>query len=308
LEDEVLTSGSGGLSGPLVMVAAMLIGCGVRGERAPALAPSGDEFPGMDAIVSRFVVPGLDEGFVPQGLCLAGDSVVLAGYQSDNPLVSIGPCRLYVLAPVTGEVVRRVALPASCIHAGGLAYDGERFLYVSDTRHVFVVDLPRTLESPAAAVVAEVPLTDGVRGSFVALHDDALLVGRYAGRDSERPLYVFSAAAVRGMHGRSLRPADASRSLIVPPHTQGATFAADGSLWLSRGNLKYGRLSRIDPQSGALLAEYHLPAGLEGIAVTAHGGLWAVSELGARRFRGTARPFPFVFLVDLGRLIGPVPL
>ncbi|HOY67812.1 MAG TPA: hypothetical protein PLP29_13075 [Candidatus Ozemobacteraceae bacterium] len=135
-----------------------------------------------DAVVTRIWAPGLDDKFVPQGLTWASPYVLVGGYiwdgTADDKAVE---CRVYRIDPATGETrgmftLGPIAKGALCKHAGGLAYAGRGILFVSDTHHVFKIDLEKAFELGSAfdneALLARVELggsgDDEVVGSFAA--------------------------------------------------------------------------------------------------------------------------------------------
>jgi hypothetical protein len=89
--------------------------------------------PNNQAIGTRIWVPGLDEGFVPQGLTFAEGQILVGVYQSKDPAVPKGPCKVYRVDPQTGNVIGQFDLPKEFGHADGLAYAGSNVLYASDT-------------------------------------------------------------------------------------------------------------------------------------------------------------------------------
>ena len=70
------------------------------------------------AITKMIWAPGIDDGYVPQGLTVAEGSVLLSGYKSTDPKVARGPCRVFKLThkrantPVTSICRRIVDMPA----------------------------------------------------------------------------------------------------------------------------------------------------------------------------------------------------
>jgi hypothetical protein len=79
------------------------------------------DVPNAAAMTARLWVPGLDEGYVPQGLTSIGADLFVTSYRSVDPKQGRGPCRLYRIDPTSGTVRGQLDLPASCGHAGGLA-------------------------------------------------------------------------------------------------------------------------------------------------------------------------------------------
>lgn len=167
------------------------------------------------ALVTRIWVPGLDEKFVPQGLTWSSPYVLVAGYiwdgrKDDGEAVE---CRVYRIDPTTGEsrgwfTMGPIGQGALCRHAGGLACDGQGILYVSDTRHVFKIDIEKAFTLGSAfnneALLARVAL--GGTG-------DAAIVGSFAAWKKKASTLEQAAMLLksRGAAGVSAAPAPNAR-------------------------------------------------------------------------------------------------
>ena len=101
--------------------------------------------PNQQAIPKKIWAPGLDDGFVPQGLTTAPGLVLIAGYKSTDPKVGSGPCRVFSVSTVDGRLTGYFDLPDDCGHAGGLAVLGDGTIVVSDTRTLYKIESPRNL-------------------------------------------------------------------------------------------------------------------------------------------------------------------
>jgi hypothetical protein len=124
----------------------------------------------------EFRIPGLSEGFTPQGLTQTEDGVFLAcGYLKDG-----GPSRVYVI----GDKARYIQLvkangAADENHAGGLAAYGN-WLYLTNEDSLAVYALDAVLTAPsgdALKPVYEFPV--GLHASFVYVEGDKLYVGEF---------------------------------------------------------------------------------------------------------------------------------
>lgn len=211
------------------------------------------------AIITRIWAPGLDEKFVPQGLTWSSPYVLVAGYiwdgrKGDSEAVE---CRVYRIDPATGEsqgwfTLGPIEQGAMCRHAGGLACDGQGILYVSDTRHVFKIDIEKAFKLGSAfnneALLARVALggtgDDGIVGSFAAWKKAAMLPNPRAVADASATHVSVPSARKEGGNpfgGRQInvtangdeatdRPATvavgAGIGVKAPP--------ASGKLWLGR--------------------------------------------------------------------------
>jgi hypothetical protein len=141
--------------------------------------------------------------------------------------------------------------------------------------------------------------------SFLTFHDGALWFGRFARAADRAPrLYRVPADKVFGTDSASsLQPHAATHSLPIPLLVQGVVFDAQDRLWLSASGQKEGWLHRVAVDDGRVLASHRMPAGIEGLAVTAAGEMWAVSECGSRRWLGSATFYPLLFEIDPVRLV-----
>jgi sugar lactone lactonase YvrE len=266
--------------------------------RAPAYAQRAlSDVPNAAAITGRIWVPGLDDGYVPQGLAVIGNDIFISSYQSTDPKQGRGPCRLYRVRPETGAITGQLDLPSSCGHAGGLARGPAGRVFVADTREVFEVALRPNSDPSLGEVVRSIKLTGAVRGSFAASMNDALWLGTYSKEPGAR-LYRFSFSALKDQVG----DADASASLPLPSEAQGATFDDNGRLWVSRSGSKFGELMQLDVNSGEIQARYAMPAGIEDLGFDGTGQIWAVSEAGSRRWLAWDTFYPVIFRLDLSRV------
>lgn len=198
---------------------------------------------------AAFAIPGLGEGFVPQGLEYhwEDDLMFFTGYMKDH---SASP--VYVTDAETGAVKARVELVLSddtlCTsHNGGLAeYNGR--LYVCGepaVLHVFSVQDVLAVEGRGQVYeIATVPLTaadDALSPAFVTALPEGLFVGEfYIEKDYETPLehrigqsnslavllpYDDSQAGVSSVP---------SRAYSLPDRSQGACEDEDGLLYVSQ--------------------------------------------------------------------------
>lgn len=250
--------------------------------------------PNAAAMTARLWVPGLDDGYVPQGLTVIGADLFVSSYRSIDPKQGRGPCRLYRMDPASGAVRGQLDLPAACGHAGGLARGPAGRLFVADTREVFEVALG---EGGLGEVVRSLKLMGSVRGSFAAGTGDALWLGTYA-KDGDPRLYKFPFAGLKDV----LAEADAAEVLPLPKEAQGGAFDAAGRLWITRSGSKFGELRQLDRTTGAVIARYAMPAGIEDVSFDTAGQMWSLSEAGSRRWLGWETFFPVIFRIDPKRL------
>jgi sugar lactone lactonase YvrE len=247
------------------------------------------DVPNAAAIGTRIWAPDLDEGFVPQGLAYVGGQLALSAYRSTDRKQGRGPCRLFFMSPVTGAVARRLDLPETCGHAGGVAALADGRVVVADTHSLYVVSGGR--------VTATVALKGQLRGSFADSDGHALWIGSY-----DRSGGTLWRIPPEALARTEIDESAATKTLPIPPRVQGLAFDRKGGAWLTVSGSRDGALLRIDPDDGRVLATYAMPAGIEDIAVDGRGLIWAVSESGSIRWSAWSTNFPLVFAIDPARL------
>jgi len=252
--------------------------------------------PNAAAMTTLIWSPGLDDGFVPQGLTFMDGAVLVAAYRSEDPKQGRGPCRIYRLDPRSGAITGTLDLPPSCGHAGGLARGRPGRLWVADTRDIFEIALDRAGGARIGRVIGSIRLTGGLKGSFAASTADALWLGTYSGEPGAR-LYGLPFDKLASGPG-AIGEQDATAAVALPVKAQGAAFDAAGRLWITRSGSTFGELLQLDPRDGAVLKRFAMPAGIEDIGFDPQGGLWAVGEAGSKRWLGWATYFPVVFRLE----------
>lgn len=231
--------------------------------------------PNEQAIVRRFFMPGLDEGYTPQGLVYAAGAVHVVAY---GP----GGCRLYSLSQA-GKTLGQIAVPA-CRHGGGLAAIGGGRFVVIDSHALFVVS--------GGAVSHRIKLKKPLVGSFGDFDGKDLWIGSYV-KGGEGALWRIPLARLTQ---DTLSEADATTRITIPEKAQGMVFHG-GQMWLTFSGSSFGRLARIDSRTGQVLARYDMPAGIEDLGSDGR-LIWSVSEAGAKKYTGWKTHFPLVFAID----------
>ena len=256
--------------------------------------------PNLAAAGPLLWVPRLDQGWDPQGLAVIDGNLLVSAYRSDRLGVNRGPCRVFRVDPASGRENGHFEVPLPCGHAGGLAYAGDGSLYVADTHKLFEVDLDSAFGNRAAPVRI-FPLGPGLRGALAASGPGEIWIGTY---EEDRPgrIFKFDRRVLRALpDGSTLTRELAVAELMIPSYAQGAALSP-GNLWISRSELAWGSLEKLDLTSGRIVDRYPAPGGTEGIAFDAAGGLWAVSEAGARHFPLHYPFFPVIFRLDLDHM------
>jgi sugar lactone lactonase YvrE len=262
------------------------------------------------AIGTRIWVPGLDEGFVPQGLTFADGQILISLYQSKEATVSKGPCRVYRVDPVTGNVTGQFDLPKEFGHADGLAYGGSNILYASDTHAsvIYKINLEKALKDGSCneAILGEAGVDRPTMSPAFLTYDGSFLwFGRHNRVGAKR-------AKVYKMDPGKLFSARPKKEKITSHLTegyfeidygaQGAVFDKEGYLWVAYSDSKWGKVQKIDASKGSVIKEHELMAGLEDFACAPDGRLWSVSEAGAFKYLKWKAFYPLIFEIDQGKL------
>ncbi len=256
------------------------------------------------AITKMIWSPGIDDGYVPQGITVAEGSVLLSGYQSTNPKVDLGPCRVFKVDVKTGEYASQFNLPEDCGHAGGLVYIGQGVLVVSDTRRLYKIDMKTAFQdgNTINALLGVVRLGGELKGSLVDFDGTSIFIGSSEKDASKAKGFFLPVSIFEAYNGKSIKEDIALRSFPIAAEAQGAAFDKQGSLWMTFSSGKYGQLQKVDPNSGKVLAQYEMVIGIEDIGFDEDGRLWSVSEAGSLRWSKWSKTFPVVFQMDVTKL------
>jgi hypothetical protein len=253
------------------------------------------------AAIDRLIwVPGLDDGWDPQGLAFAQGSLFVSAYRSRSMWRDRGPCRVFRVDPATGNETGHFEVPAPCGHAGGLAYAGGK-LFIIDTHTLFETDLDHAFSCTRPALKIH-PLGAGLKGAFAVSDSRSIWIGDYQ-QNGPAKAFKFAVATIEALaDGSTLRAEAAAMVLPIPDYAQGGAIDAQQHLWVPRSDVSWGFLDRLELTSGALEKRYAAPAGIEGIAFDERGRLWAISEAGARHLPWHYPFFPLIFRLDPARL------
>jgi len=260
--------------------------------------------PNQQAITRMIWAPGIDDGYVPQGVAWADGAVYVSGYRSTDPKIDRGPCRVFKVDPESGNTLGQLDLPDDCGHAGGLAYVGHGVLVASDTRRLYKIDLATAFapSRSSAAITATVVLRGAVKGSFVDFDGHTLLMGTYDRDPTKSKAHFLPLSALETASDKKVDEATAVHSIALPPEAQGAAFDQDGALWTTASNSRFGQLYKLDAKSGNILTRYEMVIGIEDVAFDDQGQLWSVSEAGSLRWQKWSKTFPVLFRVDTSKL------
>lgn len=296
------------------LLAAVIVVAGLRADE-PILGPRPgytdkpiSAVPNADAIGRRIWAPGLNEGFVPQGVALAGDRLLVSAYRGSQSDPASGESRVFAVDLATGDATGQFVLPEDVVHPGGLAVGGAN-LFVADGGKLLRVDLLRSLAAGRAVVTGRRSVAREMGPSFLTLHEGALWFGPFKRETGPAPrLYRVPVEAIF-VKGRipPLLPRDATHSLPIPLLVQGVVFDRENRLWLSASVQKEGWLYRVAAENGRVLARHAMPPGIEGLAATATDRIWSVGECGSQRWLKSATFYPLLFEIDPARLVDASP-
>jgi hypothetical protein len=261
-----------------------------RGTRPSFVIRTLSDVPNRAAFAEHIWVPDIDAGFVPQGLAYSNGQLVLSAYRSTNSKQNHGPCRLFFIAPSTGAVTRRVDLPPSCGHAGGVAALADGRVVVADSRALYTVKGSR--------VTAITILKGKLHAAFAEADSRSLWIGSYKksghGTLWQFPLTILGKAAIDESHAVARH--------TIPARVQGLALDHSGGMWLTVSGSRDGTLLKFDPVHNRVIARYAMPAGIDDLAVDGRGRIWAVSEAGSIRWSKWPTNYPLLFAIDPARL------
>ncbi len=183
-------------------------------------------------------------------------------YDGTNIWIATGDA-LRAIDPVSGQTVRTLDVPA---HAG-TAFDGRHLFQISGYRI-------QKLDPATGRVVAIVPTPDG-GASGMAWAEGSLWVGQYRDRKIHQ---------VDPETGAILRTIESNRFVT------GVTWV-DGELWHGTWEAEESELRRIEPQSGEVLEQIEMPAGVSVSGLESNGGdLFYCGGGASGKLRAVKRP------------------
>lgn len=171
---------------------------------------------------------------------------------------------IVALDPKSGALGRELAVPA---HAG-TAFDGKHLWQIADDR-IQKVD-PRT-----GHVLGTIPAPGGGRDSGLTWAEGTLWVGEYRARK----IYQIDAST-----GAILRTIESDRFVTGVSWT-------DGELWHATMDDEQAQLRRVDPETGDVLDQLDLPAGVFVSGLEANGaGLFYCGGGSSGKVRSVRKP------------------
>jgi len=293
-------------------------GVGFDDVRGPVPSYAGTRlarFPNDGAVCRGLWLPTADRWFVPQGLALDGDTAWVSGYRWHRGFGERA-CRLLRVSLRTGrllastdKVEARVYGPRTtfCRHGGALSLD-RHGLWVVESNRLWLVDPDRVGRADQVRRVWR--LEAPVRGSVLVDGSLAGLgVGSWRGSGPGRMRWFryrdvladgVTALVAGGQRGPD--EAGAVRTSATVRRVQGATRAhgpgVRRGIWSTSSTSSCGML--VTP-GGRRLA---LVPGAEDLEFDGRGGVWVVSESGARSYQRDGRPLvPMLSRLDARQLL-----
>ncbi len=199
-----------------------------------------------------FLVPGLFEGVIPQGMCYdeTTDTLLITGYYEEKKFPSV----IMKIDAENGEFLGYYPLQygdgANCFsHVGGVA-TSENTVFITSESHcyTFALDLLENTQSGNKIKFQnEYPIATG--GAFACINDGVLWIGDFTQSDDEdresvedpytvgdETFYAFCEGYVLDDGNSDFETVD--YYLAIPEQVQGMTFTSDGKIIFSTS---YGR-------------------------------------------------------------------
>lgn len=194
---------------------------------------------------------------VPQGLCLAGEYLLITAYDAEEANNSV----VYVLSNAgeqKGDYLTTLVLP-NINHVGGITFDGT-FIWIAQSSDKTLKGFSyKTLQNAAASgedsvCVAYEIASDKLlnTASLVSFYDGLLWAGTFA--EKEPGILYGYAAEIEG----DAAVLTAVRSMELPAQTQGVSFVEEGGRTVLLTSCSYGR--RNDSRLHVYLPEYDAPS------------------------------------------------
>jgi hypothetical protein len=276
----------------------------ILGTQPSYLSEVAKSFANDHAVLRRIWVPGLEEGYVPQGLAIVGRHIFVSAYQG-TAKPDQATCRVFRVEVETGKAAGSFDLPSQCGHSGGVADVGGGLIVVSDTRYLWRIDAEKALAAGKAegALRGSVQLAGELVGSFLSFDGKDIWIGTYTVRAeaAKAKLHRLPMRVFDEFDGRGIDESQALETLPSPPLGQGMALKGN-EIWIASSSSQIGWLHRLERATGKVIARYDTIIGIEGIAFDSQGRLWAVSEAGARKYLQWKLHFPLIFEIDAAKL------
>ncbi|MGN0529261.1 MAG: hypothetical protein ACI4IE_09020 [Eubacterium sp.] len=258
--------------------------------------------------ISDYVIPGLDQGFVPQGITYDKEHgyIIISGYyEGDNKGY---PSQLMIIDEKTGKLVKVISLKkkdGSCYtgHAGGVAYSNGK-LYISSDGYSYTITGEELKNADANDCIrfSEEKKID-TAGSYANESNGVLYYGNFHEPGKEeagiKPITVNGKKCYSYCEAYDQNTGE-KYYILTPDRTQGMTVKEDGTYMFStsygRNNNSqiYSYTKRTDKPIGYVDG---IPVyGLEGETVTEappmsegmcniNGKTYVINESGSKKYR-----------------------
>lgn len=176
-------------------------------------------------------------------------------------------------------------------------------MFVANSGRLLALDFKESCRAGECVPLKETRVDKAMGPSFLTASGDALWFGPYR-REGAPNLHAVPIDRILASSEAPIGLADSRVTLPLPLFAQGATFDKAGKIWIaqSSGN-RPAFLSQLDPATGATLARYPAPGGIEDLGLAPDGELWAVGEAGTQRWSRWATFYPLVFEIDPAKLV-----
>lgn len=211
-------------------------------------------------------VPGLESTdilgescnqMIPQGICVAGDYMLVTAYDNGAPAGNktenrreVNPSVLYVLSnrnPESRQLLTTVVLP-DINHVGGVAFDGTNIWIAKSTDRQCSVISYDTIQQAAGSGKSSYKLPEydqnvscGAVASFVTWHDNRLWVGTYGNRVSGMGMlrsYTVEKQMTEEGERFTLKKQE---EIVIPGFANGVTFTEQGGVTCMAVSTSRGR-------------------------------------------------------------------
>ena len=181
------------------------------------------------------VLGTIGTSFAPQGMCFAGDYIIISAYDRNSSLNTV----LYVIDKSTKAYLKTIVL-SNGPHAGGLAYDGSN-VWICNGTSVSAIKLSSiktavSKSSDSVSLSYAVTRAAGITASFMTYYNNKLWIGTF-NETSTDYMYAYTIGGKTGDSPTITQvssSASAGYRIQVPDRTQGVCFTSEGYLIVSR--------------------------------------------------------------------------